>query len=454
MAATIALIAHDNKKEEMVNFINRHKTLLSRYQLMATGTTGGRIQQGTGLKVEKMLSGPLGGDAQIAARVVTGKVLAVFFFIDPLYAQPHEPDIQALLRICQVYNIPLAINSATGEAIATSLAQSVVAHLIFNPVSGQGNAEQELELIKSLLEPNLHLHIHLTTPEISAEELARDAIATKSDLIIASGGDGTVSAVAGVAIESDIPLGIIPRGTANAFCAALGISAGFTPIRKACEIVLAGHTRVVDAARCGDRPMILLAGIGYEAEVVAKATREAKSSWGALAYIMAGWVQITEQELFEVEMEIDGVTKEFQAGAITIANAAPPTSVLAQGMGEVVINDGLLEVVILTVHNRLQAVTTMVDLLGAGLIRTATNNENTVSLRAKAVKVTTNPPQKVVLDGEIIGTTPVEFESIPGGLTIIAPPVANENDGASNRWSFLSLGETKEEATDSEKKII
>jgi diacylglycerol kinase (ATP) len=115
---TIALIAHDRKKDEMVVFTQKHTQLLGHYRLIATGTTGLRIQEGTGLVVERKLSGPMGGDAQIAAEVAIGQVVAVIFLIDPLFAQPHEPDIQALLRICEVHNVPLATNTATAEAIA------------------------------------------------------------------------------------------------------------------------------------------------------------------------------------------------------------------------------------------------------------------------------------------------------------------------------------------------
>ncbi|QIZ70313.1 methylglyoxal synthase [Oxynema aestuarii] len=122
MSSTIALIAHDRKKDDIAEFANKHRQFLDRYRLIATGTTGGRIHDATGLNVEKMQSGPLGGDAQIATQVVEGKVKAVIFLIDPLFAQPHEPDIQALLRICNVHQVPLATNLATAEAILASLA--------------------------------------------------------------------------------------------------------------------------------------------------------------------------------------------------------------------------------------------------------------------------------------------------------------------------------------------
>jgi diacylglycerol kinase (ATP) len=121
MNNTIALIAHDRQKEQIVDFTKLYQSLLNNYRLIATGTTGNKIQAATNLNIQLMASGMLGGDAQIAAEVVVGNVIAVIFLIDPLFAQPHEPDIQALQRICNVQNVPLATNLATAEAIMQSL---------------------------------------------------------------------------------------------------------------------------------------------------------------------------------------------------------------------------------------------------------------------------------------------------------------------------------------------
>lgn len=119
--STIALIAHDTKKDDLVAFAQRHRELLAQHNLIATGTTGGQLMQATGLPITRMLSGPLGGDAQIAARVAQGEVAAVLFILDPLYAHPHEPDIQGLMRVCNVYNVPLATNLATAELVLMGL---------------------------------------------------------------------------------------------------------------------------------------------------------------------------------------------------------------------------------------------------------------------------------------------------------------------------------------------
>lgn len=120
---TLALIAHDQKKDALVDFCKRHREHLAKLSLMATGTTGARIAQATNLPVECVLSGPLGGDAQIAARVATKHVCGVIFIVDPLYAHPHEPDIQSLQRVCNVHDIPLATNLATAEIVIKELVE-------------------------------------------------------------------------------------------------------------------------------------------------------------------------------------------------------------------------------------------------------------------------------------------------------------------------------------------
>ena len=114
---TIALIAHDAKKADMVFLVQTHREELAKFNLVATGTTGRFIQDRIGLPVTLMKSGPEGGDLQIGALVASGHVGAVIFLRDPLTAHPHEPDVSALLRVCDVHNIPVATNLATAEAV-------------------------------------------------------------------------------------------------------------------------------------------------------------------------------------------------------------------------------------------------------------------------------------------------------------------------------------------------
>lgn len=116
---TLALIAHDEKKTDMLAFVNKNRAKLTKFHLVATRTTGMLIRDKVGLDVKCYLSGPLGGDAEIAALVAKGKVDAVIFITDPLNAHPHDPDIHTLMRVCNVYNVPLAPNIATAELIVS-----------------------------------------------------------------------------------------------------------------------------------------------------------------------------------------------------------------------------------------------------------------------------------------------------------------------------------------------
>lgn len=117
---SVALIAHDNKKQEMIDWALKNKDKLSKCLLCGTGTTAKRVSEKTGLQVKGYLSGPLGGDQQIGAMVAEGKIDLVVFFCDPLQAQPHDPDVKALLRIANVYNVAIATNAKTADLVISS----------------------------------------------------------------------------------------------------------------------------------------------------------------------------------------------------------------------------------------------------------------------------------------------------------------------------------------------
>ncbi len=120
-AKRIALIAHDNMKPAIIEWCQANREILSHHFLSGTGTTAARISEATGLPIKAYLSGPLGGDQQIGALVAVGEIDCIIFFSDPLTAMPHDPDVKALLRIAQVYDIPIANNRATADCILRSL---------------------------------------------------------------------------------------------------------------------------------------------------------------------------------------------------------------------------------------------------------------------------------------------------------------------------------------------
>jgi len=113
----IALIAHDKRKETLVNFVKNYEHFFSEHQLFSTGTTGLRVMENTNLQITRFQSGPLGGDQEVGALIAKGQMDAIFFFRDPLTSQPHEPDVNALLRLCDVYHIPVATNTESANAI-------------------------------------------------------------------------------------------------------------------------------------------------------------------------------------------------------------------------------------------------------------------------------------------------------------------------------------------------
>ena len=251
-----------------------------------------------------------GADIILAGQVLAGMVSKVIFFNDPAVA---IPDTQMLMRACDIGKVPLAMNEASADMAVRSVVKNRMAYLIFNPVAGQRDPQEDLKIIFDTLEPQIGVTLILTKPDVDPAEQAKeivDMIKARPDsatdataMIIASGGDGTVSAVAGATMGTGIPFGVVPRGTANAFSVALGIP---TEVEAACHTILAGNVRVIDGAKCNDTPMILLAGVGFEAGMVENAPRELKNVIGPLAYLIGGVKVFFTQDAFKCQIEIEG----------------------------------------------------------------------------------------------------------------------------------------------------
>ncbi len=430
MPNALALLAGDDQLGTLISWLARHQASLAGFPLLAPAELAdvlARDGRTASLVVSPLAPLAAGGDIQLAERVLSGEVSAVLFFVNPAAPPGGTPDLNLLLRVCSLTDTALALNEATAELALRGLARSRLAYLIFNPVAGQGDPNQDLALIRTILEPQILLQVVLTRPDRDPADQTRELVdilearpdtETGEAMILASGGDGTVSAVAGAVMEAGIPLGVIPRGTANAFATALSIP---TDLEAACLTILAGQKRVVDAARCNGAPMVLLAGVGFEAGMVDRATRDLKTMLGPMAYVLAGAQQLASQEPFQARLEIDGQVTELQTGAITVANVAPATSVLAQGFGRVIPDDGLLEITIASPTNRLQGLNAFASLVASAVVRSPTNRPDLLCLRARSITISTDPPQKLVIDGEVFEANPISITCLSGALTVFAP---------------------------------
>lgn len=160
----IALVAHDHCKEALVEWVKNHRSKLSRHHLVATGTTGRLLAHATGLPVATLQSGPLGGDQQIGAAITEERVHALIFFWDPLAAQPHDPDVKALLRLAVVYNIPVASNRASADCLVTS------------PLFGQASREELPNYARTRRALLGHNELPATSTEPSAPSVHHDGL--------------------------------------------------------------------------------------------------------------------------------------------------------------------------------------------------------------------------------------------------------------------------------------
>ncbi|MDD8060670.1 diacylglycerol kinase family protein [Shewanella metallivivens] len=301
------------------------------------------------------------------------------------------------------------------------------AWLIVNPVSGGGKWSDEADHIKQTLSRYFQLKVLYTAKDKSAVQLAEQAKAQGADIIIACGGDGTVNEVASVLVGSDIYLGIIPMGTTNALSHTLfGVTSKLIPVSQALDILIEGHHQRIDTAMCNDTIMLLLVGLGFEHKMIQKADRDTKNDMGQLAYLTGLWEAIDENQSLSICMQLDdGETHTVDTTSLVVANAAPFTSVLAQGNGEPIINDGLLDITWIDASDSSSPpLLSMTELLIAGLTGGRDQNAANSAIhhqQAKKVYLTTDKQCQYVIDGELFEADDMRIEVKPKSLSVMIP---------------------------------
>ncbi|MGI2190168.1 diacylglycerol kinase family protein [Shewanella baltica] len=320
-----------------------------------------------------------------------------------------------------------------------------VAWIIANPVSGGGKWQQYGEQIQDELKAYFDLTLKLTTENISANTFAKKARSSGADIIIACGGDGTVTEVASEIVNTDIDLGIIPLGTTNALSHALfGLGSKLIPVSQALDNIIQGHYQAIDTARCNEQLVLLLVGIGFEQQMIESANRERKNALGQFAYLDGLWRAVNADITLTIQLSLDDAEPTtLTTHSLIVANAAPFTSVLAQGDGEPNMTDGLLDITWLDSGDEpKEQLLSLAELAIAGWVKEG-NKDTDAKLpsapstatkvhhaHAKKVNISSQPKCKYVIDGEIFEPADLTIEVQPASLKVFVPyQEITEEDG-------------------------
>ncbi len=366
-------------------------------------------------------------DRRVVVHCALGRGRSVFVMAAYLLSQDKNADVhQVLAQIKETRETAnlnkhqlrhLAKRHKKGELVIKNKAV-----IIANPVSGTKMWQDKEHLIVARLSAYYDLEVLTTTKEIDGIELAKQAIKNKPDIIIACGGDGTVTEVASVLVNTQCKLGIIPMGTANALAHVLmGISSKIIPVEQACDLIIDGQTQTIDTAYCNDELMLLLAGIGYEQSMVEKADRDSKNESGQLAYLSGFFQAFSEQKAQTLYVTLDdNQTQEVNTNSFIVANAAPFTTLLAQGGGQPDHEDGLLDINwLLPSDENTTRVLSIAELMFSSITQThlAISSHHT---NAKKVTITADEEIKYVLDGEIKIADTLTITVDPASLKVIS----------------------------------
>jgi YegS/Rv2252/BmrU family lipid kinase len=287
-------------------------------------------------------------------------------------------------------------------------------HLIINPASGQ--PQPILNQINDVFHPaGVEWSVSITLKSGDAARFTRQAVDQGAEVVGAYGGDGTVMEVAQAVQGGEIPMAILPGGTANLMSVELGIP---KDLSKAAQIIVDPKSKIcrIDMGQVGEKQFMLRVGMGFAGEKVRLADRELKDRWGILAYSIAGLKALSTVEQAHYRITVDGVEHETDGKTCLIDNAGNLGMRGLTASKEINVSDGLLDVLLV----RDASVSSLVA-VGSGILDREVNPEAVTHLQGRKITIECDPPQTVQGDGEIWGQTPVSAQVLPGVLPILTP---------------------------------
>ncbi|NIY81835.1 diacylglycerol kinase family protein [Vibrio hepatarius] len=381
------------------------------------------------LKAVRWIESQRKNNRSVVVHCALGRGRSVMIMVAYLLARDPDKSIVEVMEQIQSIRHRARLNSSQYKALQEYIANQEFGLakpqivIIANPVSGGGKWPENKADILTALSPYFTVEVKETTEEITAEQLAKQALAQQTDMIIAAGGDGTVNEVAAEIVGSNIRFAILPCGTANALCHAMwGIRSKFTPITMACDAIIHGDTRMIDVAQCNDQIALLIVAVGFEQQMIEFANRDEKNNDGQGAYLKGFLNAVTSGEVLSLYVRFDDQDEQMiDTHSMVIANAAPFSTLLAQGSGEPDINDGKLDVTwIPEAELPGMHVLSLTELVLSGFTSEKIGGF-TEHKQVQSVHIHHPDGLKYVIDGELFESERLQIKVKPDALSVMSP---------------------------------
>lgn len=365
----------------------------------------------------------------VVVHCALGRGRSVMIMVAYLLARDPGKSIAEVMEQIQSIRHRARLNSSQYKALQEYIANQEFGLakpqivIIANPVSGGGKWPENKAEVLAALSPYFAIEVKETTEQITAAHLAKQALVQQPDMVIAAGGDGTVNEVAAEMVGNSIRFAILPCGTANALCHAMwGIRSKFTPINMACDAIIHGDTRMIDVAQCNDQIALLIVAVGFEQQMIEFANRDEKNNDGQGAYLKGFLNAVTSGEVLSLHVRFDDQKEQvIDTHSMVIANAAPFSTLLAQGSGEPDINDGKLDVTwIPEAELPGMHVLSLTELVLSGFTSEKIGGF-TEHKQVESVQIHHPDGLKYVIDGELFESERLQIKVKPDALSVMSP---------------------------------